>query len=323
MGEAIVIIFLLEGATHVTMHRSKKSIQLLQEKLSRTTRSLSSPENRKILRISIASYCLFMVALNTLMILVCPFSKLRRDGYNELLLRLSTVSSKEMVYFLQIMVHSSFVMLVLNLHVLYFSVFGYYFFVCFSMKQCLSGFVSKSRISIKQQDYETVLKLYGEMREVIILADSFLSFPAFIFVLIGMIGVFWYGCVIAFFPCGDLATSVFVFTGILHYSLMLLMVILPSAAVNDAAELALEVVVSLPDWFPQCYQELKIKIRREFKSQVALTLWKIFKVKKPLLLNVVGILITYGFLLGAVGDFRVANEAKIASFSNYSKRYIE
>ncbi|GIX84820.1 hypothetical protein CEXT_469791 [Caerostris extrusa] len=49
------------------------------------------------------------------------------------------------------------------------------------MKHCLSGFASKSRISIKQQDYKTVLKLYEELREVIILADSFFIFPAFIF----------------------------------------------------------------------------------------------------------------------------------------------
>ncbi|GIY91005.1 uncharacterized protein CDAR_550201 [Caerostris darwini] len=77
---------------------------------------------------------------------------------------------------------------------------------------------------------------------------------------------------------------------------------LPGAAVNRIAEVAKDVIISCPGWYPNHYNEVKACVRTRFKQKKsALTLWKIYNIDKSLLISAVGSLVTYGILIGTLG----------------------
>ncbi|GBN53132.1 hypothetical protein AVEN_151987-1 [Araneus ventricosus] len=118
-----------------------------------------------------------------------------------------------------------------------------------------------------------------------------------------MVRFFWSGCIIAFFPHHDK----YLYTASLLVTLQslaeFLMVILSASSVNKAALTARNMVISLPGWIPQSYQEIKILVRRKYMKKVSLTLWKIYKIDNSLLISALGTLVTYGFLMGTLGNF--------------------
>ncbi|GBN42939.1 hypothetical protein AVEN_116640-1 [Araneus ventricosus] len=79
------------------------------------------------------------------------------------------------------------------------------------------------------------------------------------------------------------------------------MIVSSASAANKAALIARDIVISLPGWFPESYQELKLLIRQKYKKKVSLTLWKLYKIDNSLLISALGTLVTYGFLMGSVG----------------------
>ncbi|GIY08988.1 hypothetical protein CEXT_352011 [Caerostris extrusa] len=95
--------------------------------------------------------------------------------------------------------------------------------------------------------------------------------------------------------------------GFIQYFMLLLVTLLPAAAANQAAAAARETVMSLPGWFPKQYNTIKVHVRREFMHKTPLTLWRIYRIDKSMLINAIGTLISYGFLVGTLGRIQNSN----------------
>ncbi|GBN66104.1 hypothetical protein AVEN_204401-1 [Araneus ventricosus] len=83
--------------------------------------------------------------------------------------------------------------------------------------------------------------------------------------------------------------------------LLLLSIMLSAAAANEAAERARITVKLMRSWIPQPYRDSDMYLRQCLKPRIEMTLWKIYKVDKSLLINSLGTLLTYGMLLGPLG----------------------
>ncbi|GIY88590.1 uncharacterized protein CEXT_663681 [Caerostris extrusa] len=184
---------------------------------------------------------------------------------------------------------------------------GYYCFVCCCMKTFFVHFVRKSKILITRQEYRRILKIYKEMNETMIMVDNFMSLPIFVSVVNILVTLFWLGYSFAFMPNVNSATSIFVAMGFIQYFVLLLITLPPAAAVNHAAARARETVLSLPGWFPKRYSIIKMYVRRRFMHKTALTLWKIYRIDKSLLISAIGTLISYGILFGTLGSVQNSN----------------
>ncbi|GIY03041.1 uncharacterized protein CDAR_511441 [Caerostris darwini] len=95
--------------------------------------------------------------------------------------------------------------------------------------------------------------------------------------------------------------------GFLQYFLLLLITLTPAAAANQAAAMARERVLSLSVWFPKRYSIIKMHVRRKCMHKTALTLWKIYRIDKSLLISAIGTLISYGILVGTLGSVQNSN----------------
>ncbi|KAF8796886.1 hypothetical protein HNY73_001217 [Argiope bruennichi] len=76
---------------------------------------------------------------------------------------------------------------------------------------------------------------------------------------------------------------------------------IPAAIANEAAEDARHIIVSSTVLLQQRYKESTTYLLQRYKPKVAFTLWKIYKIKKSLLINALGALVTYGVLMGTIG----------------------
>ncbi|GBN66103.1 hypothetical protein AVEN_204400-1 [Araneus ventricosus] len=139
-------------------------------------------------------------------------------------------------------------------------------------------------------------------------ADDFLSPYAFCFVLMGLSGVFWFSYIFAFLKLSDYYSYIFIFSAIIYYMLQLLSVMLSAAAANKASEMARSTVKLMGSWIPQPYRDSDMYLRQRLKPSVHMTLWKIYKIDKSLLINSLGTLLTYGMLLGTLGSAQNQND---------------
>ncbi|GBN07220.1 hypothetical protein AVEN_4329-1 [Araneus ventricosus] len=175
------------------------------------------------------------------------------------------------------------------------------------MKKIWSEFVTKSQSLVGKCEHQSILNIYEEVTDAMAFADHFLSYYAFIFVVISMSGLFWFTYIFAFLEQGDYYTYVFICSGIAYYLLVLLSVILPAAAVNEAAEMAKSNILFMESWIPKPYRDSKIYLRQKLKPRVEMTLWKIYKVDKSFFITLFGTLLTYGMLLGPLGSVNKQN----------------
>ncbi|GFS92772.1 uncharacterized protein TNCV_1161791 [Trichonephila clavipes] len=117
-----------------------------------------------------------------------------------------------------------------------------------------------------------------------------------------MSGLFWGSYSIIFHTEEDYVTSVYLLGTLFNYFVLLLTVMLPPSAVNKASKVAKNTILSLPGWFPEHYKTLKMFICKRFKHQeLALTLGKIYKIDKSLIISTLGTLVSYGILVGTLG----------------------
>ncbi|GBM03282.1 hypothetical protein AVEN_142568-1 [Araneus ventricosus] len=119
-----------------------------------------------------------------------------------------------------------------------------------------------------------------------------------------MVGLFW-SCsnALSLYKTDHLNTMT-INVIITMYSVFLVMLMVPAASTNDAAKASRRLIDSLPGWFPQRSKEINLLILRMFKDEPTLTLWKIYKIEKSLLISAIGTLVTYGFLVGTFENGR-------------------
>ncbi|GFY75501.1 uncharacterized protein TNIN_244241 [Trichonephila inaurata madagascariensis] len=86
------------------------------------------------------------------------------------------------------------------------------------------------------------------------------------------------------------------------------MVIMSASSANRAIDVAKEAVISLPGKIPQYYNELKVILRKDCKHNICLTLWKIYKIDRSLIISALGVLMSYGFLIATLGTISSHSE---------------
>ncbi|GIX88210.1 uncharacterized protein CEXT_203011 [Caerostris extrusa] len=92
--------------------------------------------------------------------------------------------------------------------------------------------------------------------------------------------------------------------GLVQYFVFLMMTLPSAAATNQTAATSKEIVLSLPGWFPKRYSIIKLFVCRSFMHNTALTLWNIYRIDKSLLIRAIGTLITFGIILGTLGNVK-------------------
>ncbi|GIY57224.1 uncharacterized protein CDAR_230051 [Caerostris darwini] len=140
--------------------------------------------------------------------------------------------------------------------------------------------------------------------------EDFLGLPIFVTVINTLVTLFWYGFSFVFVINGNSVLGIFFVVGFIQYFVLLLMILPSAAAANQAAATAREIVLSLPGWFPNRYSIIKLLVCRSFKSKTTLTLWNIYRIDKSMLISAIGILISYGILLGTLGSVQSSNDKK-------------
>ncbi|GFT71095.1 hypothetical protein NPIL_141421, partial [Nephila pilipes] len=96
--------------------------------------------------------------------------------------------------------------------------------------------------------------------------------------------------------------------GVIYHCSIIGIVIGSASAANRAAEATKETVMSLPGIFPKCYNELKAILRKDCKQQVSLTLWKMYKIDRSLIITATGVLLNYGILVATLGTVSKCND---------------
>ncbi|GFU06022.1 uncharacterized protein NPIL_164491 [Nephila pilipes] len=307
---AVFAILILQISAHVTMYRSRRLVKTLPKTLSKLCKTWMPDilfRKWNALRILIVLYTLCTATLIPIFIVALLSSEIGAEGQEYIKNSLSISQEFKKPLSLIIDVRS-----VVNTAVkisIAFPFSGYYCFICICIKLVLRNFISTFKFSNGRINYQTVLETYDDISLIIILADDFLCYPALVNVLNGMAGLFWSGFTIAFILKKDYQSYVCLFGCMLFYSCLLLLVLLPASVANQAAEEAKDVIISLPGWFPQHYNELKIYVRKKFKQRKSkFTLWKIYKINKSLIISTLGTLLTYGFLIGTLGTVRNAKD---------------
>ncbi|GBM44734.1 hypothetical protein AVEN_103197-1 [Araneus ventricosus] len=77
---------------------------------------------------------------------------------------------------------------------------------------------------------------------------------------------------------------------------------LSASGANEAADMAKGAIKLMESRIPLRYRHSNMYLRQRLKPRVELTLWKIYKIDKSLLINSLGTLLTYGILLGTLGS---------------------
>ncbi|GBL97566.1 hypothetical protein AVEN_163011-1 [Araneus ventricosus] len=68
---------------------------------------------------------------------------------------------------------------------------------------------------------------------------------------------------------------------------------LPAAAANESAEMAKSTIKLMGCCIPHSYRDLEMYLRQRWKPRVAMTLWKIYKIDKSLLISALGLVGVY------------------------------
>lgn len=132
--------------------------------------------------------------------------------------------------------------------------------------------------------------------------DENFSFPAFVVVLACMISLFWTTYKAAF---QENITGAYylalIISGCISLSFHLLIMV-SASIINEISERTRCTFHGLPYRHLAHKEELKNMLKKDFQHRVNLTLWNIYVVDKLLIITSLGTLLTYGILLGSLGN---------------------
>ncbi|GBN39764.1 hypothetical protein AVEN_139267-1 [Araneus ventricosus] len=127
------------------------------------------------------------------------------------------------------------------------------------------------------------------------------SSVAFLVVVLSMMGLFSSGYRIAFSPSArntHFATRLF--SGTFYLSFQLLLIIHASLA-NEAKRKAGQAAKCLSYQCPMGNKQIKLLLNQDLNKDNYLTLWQICAIERSVLITNIGVLLTYGILLGTLG----------------------
>ncbi|GBM63849.1 hypothetical protein AVEN_69863-1 [Araneus ventricosus] len=147
-----------------------------------------------------------------------------------------------------------------------------------------------------------MLTIYWKTAKVMNGMDEDFSFPAFLTILMTMIGLFWGGYRMAFSSSMDSeGKTALIFSGYFYlwnHSLILM----PAALANEAANKAKHIAKYLPYQVPAQNRQLKFVLKKNSIWNNRLTLWEFYVLDRSILIASFGTLLTYGIILGSLGQ---------------------
>ncbi|GFQ93321.1 uncharacterized protein TNCT_64721 [Trichonephila clavata] len=130
--------------------------------------------------------------------------------------------------------------------------------------------------------------------------DKVLSFPTFIAILMSMIGLFWGGYRLAFKKYVSNKYLVSQACSASCYFTFQLLIMISASMTNEMAKKVKNTLQCLKYRFPRDVREKKFKEVIMMDSN--LTLWKIYVLDRSLVIKVISTLLTFGILIGALGE---------------------
>ncbi|GFY52836.1 uncharacterized protein TNIN_412701 [Trichonephila inaurata madagascariensis] len=130
--------------------------------------------------------------------------------------------------------------------------------------------------------------------------DKEFSFPTFVAIVLSMIELFWRAYRLAFSKHMANVYFISVLCSITCSLTFHSLIMISASKTNEMAKETHSTLQCLKGRFPLNLKRTKFKEVCTRKSN--LTLWKIYVLDRPLLITSFGTLLTYGFLIGTVGE---------------------
>ncbi|GBN87247.1 hypothetical protein AVEN_266250-1 [Araneus ventricosus] len=179
-----------------------------------------------------------------------------------------------------------------------------YTFLCVQMR-CLFLHIANQIRSVKEDNAYQLLHAYDDLANVLSNIDDIFSYTAFVLVVSSMAALFRSIYSLIFLLETHFEFFILYWFSGLYYSIVLLSIIFSASEAVQAGKVARELVVSLPGFFPLRYTEMKKIVRRNFKREIVLTLWKTYTIGRSLLFSEFGTLVTYGILIATLGNVQI------------------
>ncbi|GFY46999.1 uncharacterized protein TNIN_11321 [Trichonephila inaurata madagascariensis] len=146
-----------------------------------------------------------------------------------------------------------------------------------------------------------IISKYLKISNIMESLEHFMCFSVFLSVVCGMTGMFWLSYKLIFVTKNGYEHYLSSIFGVMYYCSLIIMVILSASSANTAADVAKESVMSLPGKIPQHYKEMKAILRKDCKQNACLTVWKLYKIDRTLIISALGVLMNYGILIATLG----------------------
>ncbi|KAF8797095.1 hypothetical protein HNY73_001399 [Argiope bruennichi] len=305
---ALFFILLIQSSAHICVYRNRKQIRQWLENLSKIADILQYKGNSGKLKMFILFY---FVVFSLLVIGLMGWHFY--SGENASALHQCTESSIVLKMFSDPLKYCSVIQnimlilfpLVLGGVLVIFTAF--YSFTSIYMYLLYDRLNSLLRHVKDLKECRRLILAYEGIVNVMTTLDDQLSYSAFITVLSSMAGIFRASFVLIFERKISNMTAIYYSSAGLLYLAVFLSATLSASAATREGGIARDLMESLPGKFPTHYKELKVILRKYYRREVSLTLWKMYAIERSILISASGTLVTYGILIATLGNVQVDN----------------
>ncbi|GFS75104.1 uncharacterized protein NPIL_637241 [Nephila pilipes] len=295
---SILVPVILEMSAFLSVFRFRQKIHQLLKKVSDCSRALGLIEEKQKFRISIIIYCSIMMILTACYLLLHFNSKKRAFMINMMIK--SSFFSFQLQEYLSIFLDVNVSVVIITQSLVLISLSGYYGFVCFYLRFLLRKLEQYAR-NASGDRYQHIIHTYLKIIHTVKFLEDYLCFSAFATVVSSMSGLFYANYSLLFASIGDLQHFLALLSGEIFFSTFIVMIIVPASAVNDALLSTKKALIFLTRIRPQHFNEVTLIISSE---EVSLTLWKIYKIRKSLIISALGTLLSYGILVATLDTMK-------------------
>lgn len=289
---ALLLVILFQSTAHVSMYRNRKKVLLVVRNLTRASRMLRRTkffaDIKKRIRCQVFRSVCYMISLVTL--------RLTADNMH----LLGSTCEKSQTCFA--MGYTAGLVAPMVMLILLTSFVSFYSNVCAILKYLFGELVKEFQKQDIEYEYARLLAIYKEIVDVMDIVEEHFSYPVFATMLTIMGGLFRTSYMVMFQANMDYNKYFYTIITGFAYGYSMVILILRGSEANRYAVMARYAVMRLPGVLPNYYKKLKVEIRKEFKSKVVLTFWRIYVIERSMLINALGTLATYGILVATLGN---------------------
>ncbi|GFQ69250.1 uncharacterized protein TNCT_305141 [Trichonephila clavata] len=176
----------------------------------------------------------------------------------------------------------------------------YYSLICRVIRLLFGHLLQILRRQMFIQEHKYLLENYEKIMKIMRKVDKEFSLLAFITIIMSMIGLFWGGYILAFRKHLSSTYFISLVCSVSCYLTFQLLIMISASMINEMEKKTRNSMKRLKCRVSRDLRETKFKEVCSKKSY--LTLWKIYVLDRSLLITSFGTLLTYGILLGTLGE---------------------